>query len=60
MAQTTWTVPISSEGEVAFPEELIKAMGWEDGTVLEWEFKTDGTIAIKKSNSDVANTAPPE
>ena len=52
MAQKTWTVPVSSEGEVTFPEELIKAMDWEDGTVLEWEFKTDGSISIKKANCD--------
>jgi len=57
MAQKTWTVPVSSEGEVTFPEELIKAMDWDDGTILEWEFKTDGSISIKKANSDGPDTA---
>ena len=60
MAQKTWTVPVSSEGEVTFPEELIKAMDWEDGTVLEWEFKTDGSTSIKKANCDGLDKVQPE
>jgi len=33
-----------------FPEELLKEVGWREGTVLSWEVK-DGAIHLKVANT---------
>lgn len=45
---------------MTFPEELIKEMGWEDGTVLAWDYTPDGTIKLSAVNPDAQDTVSPE
>ena len=47
MMQKTWVVPVDDEGVISFPADLIEAMGWEEGTVLSWDIRDDGSIALK-------------
>ena len=47
MTQKTWTVPLDDEGVMTFPEELVAAMGWDEGTVLSWNVSEDGKIILK-------------
>ena len=59
MAAKTWSIPVDSEGSLSFPEELMKVMGWEEGTVLEWDYTPEGTIKLKTvSDSDLDTTLP--
>ena len=59
MAAKTWTIPVDSEGCLSFPEELMKVMGWEEETVLEWDYTPEGTIKLKTvSDSDPDTTLP--
>ena len=60
MTAKSWTIPIDSEGLMTFPEELIKEMGWEDGTVLAWDYTPDGTIKLSAVNPDAQGTVSPE
>lgn len=57
MTQKTWVVPLDEEGVMSFPEELLKVMEWEDGTVLKWDIYEDGSIRLKTSDqaSDLHN-----
>ena len=49
MAQKTWVIPVDDEGGISFPEDLMKVMEWEDGTVLEWDINDDGSIKLKSA-----------
>ena len=60
MASKTWAIPIDSEGCLTFPEELIKVMGWEEGTVLKWDYTPDGTIKLKALMNNDPNIVLPE
>lgn len=56
----TWSVPVDSSGNISFPEDLVKTMDWEDGTILMWDIQDDGSIslrAVPPSDSDTARTA---
>tara|TARA_B100002019_G_C20907632_1_gene421211 strand:- start:44 stop:226 length:183 start_codon:yes stop_codon:yes gene_type:complete len=58
MTSKTWTVPIDPEGNITFPEDLVKAMDWEDGTILLWDIQDDGSISLRAqppSDSDKAH-----
>ena len=55
----TWTVSVDSTGDISFPEDLVKTMDWEDGTILVWDIQDDGSIslrAVPPSDSDKART----
>jgi len=43
----TWTVPVDSSGNITFPEDLVKTMDWEDGTILMWDIQDDGSISLR-------------
>ena len=60
MAAKTWTIPVDSEGRMSFPEELMKVMGWEAGTVLKWDYTPEGTIKLKIAGDSDLNTTSPE
>ena len=60
MAAKTWTIPVDSEGRMSFPEELLKVMGWEEGTVLKWDYTTEGTIKLKTADDSDLDTTSPE
>jgi hypothetical protein len=45
-----WTVKlIEEDGELflPFPEDVIKVLDWEEGTVVCWEITTNG-LSLKK------------
>ena len=53
----TWTTEIIEDPDtkellITFPEDMLKIMEWEEGTVVCWEITTDNKILIKKSDSD--------
>ena len=53
----TWTTeviedPDTKELLITFPEDMLKIMEWEEGTVVCWEITTDNKILIKKSDGD--------
>ena len=52
MAQKTWVIPVDDEGGISFPEDLMKVMEWEDGTVLEWDINDDGSIRLKSASAN--------
>ena len=60
MTSKTWSVPIDSEGNMSFPEDLVKVMGWSDGTVLSWDFDESGTIKLRAVTDDSSDTTSPE
>ena len=53
----TWTTEIIEDPDtkellITFPEDMLKIMEWEEGTVVCWEITTDNKILIKKSDND--------
>ena len=60
MTSKTWSVPIASEGNMSFPEDLVKVMGWSEGTVLSWDFDESGTIKLRAVTDDPSDTTSPE
>ena len=53
----TWTTEIIEDPDtkellITFPEDMLKVMEWEEGTVVCWEITTDNKILIKKSDGD--------
>lgn len=51
---------MDAEGAVAFPEELVKIMGWDAGTVLSWNYLPDGSIKLAKVIETYPDTISPE
>ena len=54
----TWTTEIIEDPDtkellITFPEDMLKIMEWEEGTVVCWEITTDNKILIKKSDGDI-------
>ena len=50
-----WTVKlIEEDGELLlpFPEDVIKVLDWEEGTVVCWEITTNG-LSLKKMEKDI-------
>ena len=47
MTQKTWVLPLDQEGEISFPEDLMKVMEWEEGTILKWDMNEDGSISLR-------------
>ena len=48
-----WIVELTEDPEtkdllLPFPEDMLKLMDWEEGTVLCWEITTNNTLLIKK------------
>ena len=48
-----WIVELTEDPEtkdllLPFPEDILKLMDWEEGTVLCWEITTNNTLLIKK------------
>ncbi len=58
MTSKTWSIPIDSDGMLSFPEDLIKEMGWKDGTILSWDYDENGTIKLKAKTDDLDTTSP--
>jgi hypothetical protein len=45
---------------MSFPEDLVKVMGWSEGTVLSWDFDESGTIKLRAVTDDSSDTTLPE
>jgi hypothetical protein len=50
----TWTVELVEDPEtkellLKFPEDVIKELEWEEGTVLCWQITTDNKLLLKKA-----------
>lgn len=50
----TWTVEIEQDLinpddlMIAFPDELMKELDWNEGDHLHWRINTDGTVTLSK------------
>ena len=60
MTSKSWSVPIDSDGIASLPEDLVKAMEWDETTVLVWDIRDDGTISLRAATDDDLGTASPE
>ena len=40
--------PVTGDGILKFPEDLLAAAGWQEGDVLSWEDLGDGTWSLTK------------
>ena len=60
MTSKTWSLPIDLEGNISFPEDLVKVMGWDEGTVLSWDVDKSGTIKVRAVTDDSSDTTSPE
>lgn len=48
--QSKYTLTVECYGEepyITFPEEFLKAQGWEEGTTIEWIDNQDGSWTLK-------------
>ena len=55
----TWTVELTEDPEtkdllLPFPEDVLKLMDWEEGTVVCWEITTNGLSLKKMEKKDDA------
>ena len=48
--KTRYIVPVDDEGVLTFPDELMDALDWRPGDVLEWIDNKDGSFSLKKQN----------
>ena len=39
---------VGDDGVLTFPEEVLKELGWEEGTVLQWIDNEDGSFSLRK------------
>jgi hypothetical protein len=52
-----WIVELTEDPDtkdlfLPFPEDMLKILDWEEGTVLCWEITTDNKIVLKKKIDD--------
>jgi hypothetical protein len=57
----TWTVELLEDPDtkdllLPFPEDMLKLLDWEEGTVVYWEITTDNKIMLKKKVDDDADS----
>lgn len=50
----TWSVTLEEDtttGDLLLPipDDLLKSMGWNEGDVLQWDDKLDGTFTLTKA-----------
>jgi hypothetical protein len=55
----TWTVELIEDPDtkdllLPFPEDVLKLMDWEEGTVVCWEITTNGLSLKKMEKKDDA------
>ena len=36
---------------ITFPEDIVEALGWQEGDVLDWKLKGNGVILSKLNDS---------
>lgn len=60
MTQSTWTIPLRDAGDgsgdalLELPDELLALAGWAEGDTLSFEDRGDGTLLVKKVDSEDA------
>ena len=60
MTSKSWSVPIDSDGVASFPEDLVKTMDWDEGTILVWDIRDDGSISLRAATDDDLDKARTE
>ena len=60
MTSKSWSVPIDSDGVASFPEDLVKAMEWDEETILVWDIRDDGSISLRAATDADQDKASPE
>ena len=53
---TTWTIkieedPVTGEGVLQFPDDLLTQTGWKEGDALNWQDNQDGSFTLSKSKA---------
>lgn len=46
----TWRLPVSEDGVIELPDDLIEATGWKKGTPVYWYPQDDGSIIISDNH----------
>jgi bifunctional DNA-binding transcriptional regulator/antitoxin component of YhaV-PrlF toxin-antitoxin module len=41
----------NGESFIAFPDDIIETLGWQEGDVLEWKLKGNGVLLTKLNDS---------
>ena len=59
----TWTVELIEDPEtkellLTFPEDVIKELEWEEGTLLCWSITTDNKLLLKKASDEDSEEYP--
>ena len=57
--RTHWTMTIEEDPETGdlmlpFSDEMLTSLGWNEGDVLTWTVKTNGSIILSKKEIDNA------
>ena len=47
-----WRLPVSEEGVIELPDDLIEATGWAPGTPIYWYPQDDGSIIISDQHKE--------
>lgn len=52
-SKVRWTLevqedPDTGEAMLQFPPEMLEAVGWKEGDVLEWKDNKDGSWSLEK------------
>lgn len=48
--RTSWTLPVSDDGTVTFPSEVLSKTGWQAGDQLDWHDNGDRTWTLSKKS----------
>jgi len=59
----TWTAELIEDLEtkellLTFPEDVIKELEWEEGTLLCWSITTDNKLMLKKASDEDGEEYP--
>jgi len=58
---SSWTVTVEEDPETGdlilpFTDEILEAVGWKEGDVIQWIDNKDGTWTMRKKNEASTNT----
>ena len=57
ISENTWTTTVDQDSEtgeffITLPEELLKKLGWTEGTPLIWTVDEQGQVVLSKADTD--------
>ena len=55
-AEMKTTFVVDDDGMLTFPNEVLEALGWKEGDVLEWIGNQDGSFFLRKPNDLQSNS----